>query len=193
MVADPAERSKLSVYRTEARQAVPSSGRRRAGAKAGACRQPSHAWRQARANSFSRWGHAAVLGHAVAGAGRDCGGGRVKRQGEQTVSELQAPRVSVLERARRYAQKCAPAVSGQGGHRVTFRLACALVHGFALSEQDALNVLREWNLGCQPEWSEAELIHKAKSAAAAPSQREWGYLIGPRGIRQNRVRVFRAV
>jgi hypothetical protein len=97
--------------------------------------------------------------------------------------------LSVLERARRYAQKCAPAVSGQGGHKVTFRLACALLHGFALSEQDALNVLREWNLGCQPRWSEAELVHKAKSAAAASPQKERGYLLGSHSGRQSRVRV----
>lgn len=97
--------------------------------------------------------------------------------------------LSVLERARRYAQKCPPAVSGQGGHKVTFRLACALVHGFALSEQDALNVLREWNLGCQPRWSEAELTHKARSAAAAVPQKGRGYLLGPSSVRRTRVRV----
>src|SRR5262245_1718258 len=97
--------------------------------------------------------------------------------------------LTILERARRYAQKCAPAISGQGGHKVTFRLACALVHGFALSEQDALSVLREWNLGCQPRWSEAELTHKAKSAAAAPPRKEQGYLLGPRSMQHGRVRV----
>jgi hypothetical protein len=79
-------------------------------------------------------------------------------------------------------------VSGQGGHKVTFRLACALVHGFALSEQDALTLLREWNLGCQPRWSEAELTHKAKSAVAALSQKEPGYLVGRDSVRHGRVR-----
>src|SRR5262245_10215592 len=79
MVADSAEWSKLSVYRTEARQALPSFGGWRAGAEAGAGCQPAHAWCQTRANSFSRWGHAAVSGQAVTGADRECGGGRVNK------------------------------------------------------------------------------------------------------------------
>jgi hypothetical protein len=56
--------------------------------------------------------------------------------------------VSVIERARRYIAKCAPAISGQGGHDATFHVAAVLVHGFALPENDALMLLREWNVTC---------------------------------------------
>ena len=96
---------------------------------------------------------------------RDCSGG-----------------VSVLERARRYVSKCPPAVSGQRGHDATFRVACLLVQGFALPAADAFGLLREWNRGCQPPWSESELAHKLNSALMAPSQRARGYLQGQQTI-----------
>jgi len=86
--------------------------------------------------------------------------------------------ISLVERARRYLMKCPPAVSGQGGHNTTFRMACVLVHGFSLPAQDALTVLQEWNRTCQPPWSESELRHKVASAMAASSQRAPGYLLG---------------
>jgi hypothetical protein len=41
--------------------------------------------------------------------------------------------MTVLERAQRYLSKCPPAISGEQGHKTTFRVACKLVHGFALS------------------------------------------------------------
>ncbi len=86
--------------------------------------------------------------------------------------------LTVMDRARRYLRKCPPAVSGQHGHAATFRVACALVQGFALSAGDALGLLREWNLECRPPWSEHELAHKVNSALVAPSQRAPGYLLG---------------
>lgn len=67
-----------------------------------------------------------------------------------------------------------PAVSGQGGHNTTFRVACVLVLGFALSDSEAMSVLAEWNQGCQPAWSEHELQHKVKSAGQQGGER--GYL-----------------
>jgi hypothetical protein len=61
-------------------------------------------------------------------------------------------------------KKCQPAISGNGGHNQTFKVACALVHGFHLDDADALAVLKEWNLTCQPPWSDKELEHKVASA-----------------------------
>lgn len=81
---------------------------------------------------------------------------------------------SVVERARRYVAMMPAAVSGQGGHNATFRVACVLVLGFALSESEAMAVLSEWNQGCQPPWSEHELQHKIKSAGQQSGER--GYL-----------------
>ena len=45
--------------------------------------------------------------------------------------------ITLLDRARLYLEKIPGAVSGQGGHPQTFAAACALVHGFALSEAAA--------------------------------------------------------
>ena len=65
--------------------------------------------------------------------------------------------MTTIDRARRYVAKIDGAVSHQGGHGATFRVAAALVHGFALDDSQALALLREWNPSCQPPWSEAEL------------------------------------
>ena len=78
-------------------------------------------------------------------------------------------------------QRCPPAVSGQLGHKATFRVACLLVQGFALSKEAALGLLREWNRTCQPPWSEAELAYKVASALAAPSKNPIGYLRDEKG------------
>jgi replicative DNA helicase len=81
---------------------------------------------------------------------------------------------SVRERARAYLGTMEPAVSGQGGHNQTFKCACALVLGFGLDDNVALQLLGEWNLGCTPPWSERDLIHKIKSAGQQDGER--GYL-----------------
>ena len=84
-----------------------------------------------------------------------------------------------MDRARLYLEKIPGAVSGQGGHNQTFAAARALVHGFALNESDALDLLtRDYNPRCFPPWSERELIHKVQSAAAAQHQKPRGHLLG---------------
>ena len=99
--------------------------------------------------------------------------------------------VSVIERARRYIAKCAPAISGQGGHGATFHVAAVLAHGFALAESDALMLLREWNLGCQPPWSERELRHKIASAVTAEHAEARGYLLGKAECRRMKAEMGR--
>ncbi len=84
----------------------------------------------------------------------------------------------VIERARRYVAKCPPAVSGQSGHNATFHVAACLVHGFALSEPDALALLTEWNRICLPPWSGRELRHKVASASEASHSEPRGWLLG---------------
>lgn len=86
--------------------------------------------------------------------------------------------LNVIERARRYVARCPGAVSGQRGHDATFHVASVLWNGFGLAEGDALTVLREWNCGCQPPWSEAELIHKVNSVAGSRHSEPRGYLVG---------------
>lgn len=72
---------------------------------------------------------------------------------------------AALQRALSYADSYPPAIAGDNGHATTFRLACVLVNGFALSEDEALQVLEHWNDSCDPPWSTRELEHKVKSAA----------------------------
>lgn len=48
------------------------------------------------------------------------------------------------------------AVSGQGGNNHTYRAACIGLD-FGLTSQEFLPILKEWNLGCKPPWTEAEL------------------------------------
>lgn len=71
---------------------------------------------------------------------------------------------NVLERARKYVAGFEPAISGQGGHTVTFKLATRLVHGFGLDEGTALALMETWNAGCQPPWKRFELVRKVREA-----------------------------
>ena len=61
-----------------------------------------------------------------------------------------------------------PAISGQGGHNVTFTLATSLTHGFNLSESEAYEIMSDWNRGCSPPWNDKELRHKIRSSIATP-------------------------
>lgn len=99
---------------------------------------------------------------------------------------------SVVERARKYLAKISPAVSGQGGHNVTFHAACVLVMGFGLSDDESLSLLREWNQSCQPPWSERELIHKITSAQKQPGERCYLRNVQPERWQQVRVPEYKS-
>lgn len=67
-----------------------------------------------------------------------------------------------------------PAISGQGGHRRTFGVACGLARR-GLDFSEALDWLRAYNQRCQPPWNERDLRHKLEDAyrkahAAAPRE-----------------------
>jgi hypothetical protein len=81
----------------------------------------------------------------------------------------------IPSRIRGYLAKCPPAISGQRGHDATFAVACALVLGFGLSPDEAYPYLAEWNITCQPPWTEKELRHKLTDALKQPGER--GYLL----------------
>jgi hypothetical protein len=74
---------------------------------------------------------------------------------------LDAP---VIERAKRYLASVPPAIAGQHGDVHTFRVCCRLVRGFALNDDEAFDVLTEWNTRCQPPWSADELLDKLRRA-----------------------------
>lgn len=73
-------------------------------------------------------------------------------------------RQGVLRRARAHIDATPPAVEGEGGDAHTFRLCCALTRGFDLSEDDAFELLREWNARCEPKWDSQDLRVKIKNA-----------------------------
>jgi hypothetical protein len=74
---------------------------------------------------------------------------------------------AVVERARKYVAKIPGAVAGSSGHNATFHVACVLVKGFGLSQDQAFGVLSEWNATCNPVWTVHELRHKVESASKA--------------------------
>lgn len=64
-----------------------------------------------------------------------------------------------------YLKNAPVAVSGQGGHGVTIRVAAKLVRaGGIRSPQRFLQAIADWNRRCEPPWSEAELLHKFEDA-----------------------------
>lgn len=69
-----------------------------------------------------------------------------------------------LQRARLYLRHVPPAISGQHGDLHTFQTCCRVVRGFALDDDEALEVLADWNAACQPPWTNPELRDKVRSA-----------------------------
>lgn len=83
-------------------------------------------------------------------------------------------RWSAEARASAYLLKVDPAVSGEGGHDRTFRLACAIGPGFALDPETAYQLLAaEFNPRCVPPWSESEIRHKVRDAYENEKRRGW--------------------
>lgn len=68
------------------------------------------------------------------------------------------------ERSRLYLSKVPSAIAGQHGDVHTFRTCCRIVRGFGLDDDDALDVLADWNAQCQPPWTETELRDKIRRA-----------------------------
>jgi hypothetical protein len=86
-------------------------------------------------------------------------------------------------RVERYLAAVPGAIAGQRGHDQTFKVACALVDGFGLEEDEALRWMRAYNGKCQPRWSEGELRHKVADAQRAGHREARGHLIGGGGQR----------
>jgi hypothetical protein len=63
------------------------------------------------------------------------------------------------------------AVSGQGGHNATYRVAC-LLRDTGLSEGQALAAMIQWNeRNAEPPWTLRELLHKVTDAYSRASER----------------------
>lgn len=84
---------------------------------------------------------------------------------------------ALLRRATAYLDAMDPAISGQGGHDRTYTAATAMVHGFGLEPEMALQLLLErYNPRCEPPWSEKEVRHKVEDAATKPHELPYGWL-----------------
>jgi hypothetical protein len=93
-------------------------------------------------------------------------------------------RSDVRERARRYLASIPPAVTGSHGDATTFRVCCRLVRGFALEDEEAMEVLAGWNQTCAPPWSDAQLRSKLESARRYGREPIGGLLVPPIGVRR---------
>jgi hypothetical protein len=82
-----------------------------------------------------------------------------------------------IEKARTYISKLPLALSGQGGHNTTFRVACCLVHGFELSNAEAMILFEEYNAKLTEQWTDWELQHKLDDASRASHRCPRGYLL----------------
>ncbi len=60
----------------------------------------------------------------------------------------------IQQRASSYLAECDPAIQGLGGHGKLLWAAVALVHGFLLSDSQAMDLLiRDYNSRCEPPWN----------------------------------------
>lgn len=89
---------------------------------------------------------------------------------------VERPKTSARERAQAWMQRRDVAVEGSGGDVQTFTTACGLVRGFRLSDEEALELMREWNARCIPPWTDRDLMAKIASARKSGSE-PFGYLL----------------
>lgn len=85
------------------------------------------------------------------------------RATERTAAVVEDADELLVDRARGYLAGRAPAVEGEGGDAWTYATACA-VRDMGVSERQALDLLREWNLRCLPPWDESDLTVKVRNA-----------------------------
>ena len=86
--------------------------------------------------------------------------------------------MTLNERIAQYLAACPPAISGQNGSGQTYFVACQLTHGFGLGESEALSYMQLYNQRCSPPWSEKEIEHKVRDAAASSKhEKARGHLI----------------
>jgi P4 family phage/plasmid primase-like protien len=75
--------------------------------------------------------------------------------------------------ARKWLERQAPAIEGDGGDHHTFVVCCGTAIGHDLTLDDAFDALRDWNSRCSPPWSDFLLRQKIRNAIR--------YASGPRG------------
>lgn len=84
----------------------------------------------------------------------------------RVVFHVSSERAEFMDQARRYLQSVPGATQGDGGDVHTYRLACKLTRGFCLDDQEALDLLLQWNSTCTPPWREEDLAAKIRHSRA---------------------------
>ena len=97
--------------------------------------------------------------------------------------------MTTADRIGRYIGKIPGAISGNRGDSQTFKVAMSLFNGFGCSEAETLEWLRRYNSKCEPPWSEAELRHKARSAAKAAYDKPCGWMLTSKRFANVRLQV----
>jgi hypothetical protein len=82
------------------------------------------------------------------------------------------------ERILAYLAAIPAALSGNGGDKQTFTVACALVNGWALTAEQAMPYMQVYSAKCEPPWRDKELQHKLAKAETAAHDKPRGHLIG---------------
>lgn len=100
-----------------------------------------------------------------------------RRVAQADVVQKGEEEMTPIDQASAWLDKQSGAVSGANGHGETFRVACALVNGFGLSQSEAAMLLDDYNRRCSPPWSEADLRHKLESAIATPHDKPRGFML----------------
>jgi hypothetical protein len=83
------------------------------------------------------------------------------KPGDDTVS----PKTR-MKLARAWLTKQPPAVEGHGGDKHTFHICAAVGMGHNLTEDEAFDVLTDWNTHCVPPWDEPDLRRLIRNGAA---------------------------
>jgi hypothetical protein len=79
------------------------------------------------------------------------------------------PQEKIIARCRKYVSTMPKAISGDKGHPSTISVANAIFWGFGLDEASGWPILVDYNLECQPPWTEGELRHKMEDAIRKPT------------------------
>jgi hypothetical protein len=85
--------------------------------------------------------------------------------------------LTTQERIAKYLDAIPSAIAYSRGHDQTFKVACSLYNGWALTQGETLGWLKVYNAKCQPRWSDKELEHKAADAARAEHKKPRGHLL----------------
>lgn len=110
----------------------------------------------------------------------------VSQCGWQPQKRAAAPKVcygfrvagDVIGQAIRYLTKLPAAISGAGGHRLTFWAARIVVYGFALGPSTGYDLLAQhYNPRCSPPWQDTELRHKCREANERPMAKPRGFML----------------